>query len=135
GDGRSWRAAAGGLGREGAVVVGLHGSRGPATMMPYLREIRERVSCHVAAMPVPYRTTTEHPTFFTFADGASGDAPGARPFPTALEPFLTNRYEVARFAREAYALGIHYIAICCGNAPSYTRAVAQALGRHPEPSR
>jgi betaine-homocysteine S-methyltransferase len=134
-DGPSAADAARVLEQDGADVVGLNCFRGPATMMPYLREIRERVSCHVAAMPVPYRTTTEHPTFFTFADGASEDAPGARPFPTALEPFLTNRYEVARFAREAYALGIHYIGICCGNAPSYTRAVAEALGRHPEASR
>ena len=37
----------------GADVVGLNCSRGPATMMPLLREIRSAVSCHVAALPVP----------------------------------------------------------------------------------
>ena len=32
----------------GAEVVGVNCSRGPATMMPLLREIRSAVSCHVA---------------------------------------------------------------------------------------
>jgi methionine synthase I (cobalamin-dependent) len=41
----------------GAEVVGLNCHRGPATMMPLIREIRKAVKCHVAALPVPYRTT------------------------------------------------------------------------------
>src|SRR5262249_58744047 len=46
----------------GAAVVGLNCARGPATMMPLLREIRAAVRCHVAALPVPYRTTSPEPT-------------------------------------------------------------------------
>ncbi len=41
----------------GADVVGLNCIRGPRTMLPLLRRIRESVSGHVAALPVPYRTT------------------------------------------------------------------------------
>ena len=40
--------------------------RGPATMMPYLKEIRKTIKCHVAALPVNYRTTKEHPTFLIY---------------------------------------------------------------------
>lgn len=66
-------------------------------------------------------------------DGAA--VPRGRPFPAVLEPLLCNRYEVARFARGAYAPGVRYLGVCCGNAPYYTRAVAEAIGRTPSASR
>ncbi|MBV9281204.1 MAG: homocysteine S-methyltransferase family protein, partial [Chloroflexi bacterium] len=47
----------------GAEVVGLNCGRGPRTMLPLLRDIRRAVSTYVAALPVPYRTTEEEPTF------------------------------------------------------------------------
>src|ERR671923_2095208 len=47
----------------GADVVGLNCSRGPRTVMPILERIREAVDCHVAAQPVPYRTTPDQPNF------------------------------------------------------------------------
>jgi betaine-homocysteine S-methyltransferase len=49
----------------GADVVGLNCQRGPRTLMPIVRRVREAVSCHVAALPVPYRTTEAEPTFQT----------------------------------------------------------------------
>ena len=51
----------------GSDVVGLNCFRGPATMLPYIKEIRKELKCHVAALPVPYRTTEKHPTFFNLA--------------------------------------------------------------------
>lgn len=133
-DGPSVTEAAKILEQEGADVVGMNCSRGPHTMLPFLRDIREGVSCHVAALPVPYRTSESHPTFFTFTD-ADDLVPVGRPFPTALEPFQCNRYEMANFAQQMQELDIRYIGICCGNAPSHTRAMAEALGRHPEASK
>ena len=44
-------------------MVGLNCARGPATMLPLLREIRAAVTCHVAALPVPYRTSQAEPVF------------------------------------------------------------------------
>ena len=49
---------------EGADVVGMNCYRGPSTALSAVSAIRKRVSGHVAALPVPYRTTDEHPTFF-----------------------------------------------------------------------
>ena len=125
------------LEQAGADVVGMNCFRGPVTMMPYLREIRAAVKCHMAALPVPYRTTPEHPTFFNLPDehGCTCPSPHGRTFPTALDPLLMNRYELGQWAREAYALGINYLGVCCGNNPMLNREVAEAVGKTTEASR
>jgi len=116
----------------GADVVGMNCHRGPRTMMPHLKAIRAAVNCHVAALPVPYRTTPAQPSFMTLTDPVCGDA---RAFPVGLDPFLCARSEIADFGREAYALGIRYLGVCCGAGPHYIRALAEGLGRHPPASR
>ena len=120
------------LEQDGATVVGINCARGPQTMMPAVKRIRQAVSCHVAALPVPYRTTADHPTMQSLRDPR---LPEDRPFPTALDPFTCNRYEMAEFAREAYSADIRYLGVCCGGAPHHVRAIAEALGRAPEASR
>ena len=47
----------------GADVVGLNCARGPNTILPLLGPICEAVTCPVAALPVPYRTKDNEPTF------------------------------------------------------------------------
>jgi betaine-homocysteine S-methyltransferase len=93
------------------------------------------VSCHVAALPVPYRTTDQAPTFFAFEDPACDCLPEGRAFPAALDPFACNRYEMGAFAAKAFELGVRYLGVCCGAGPHHIRAVAEALGRHPPASR
>jgi len=119
----------------GADVVGLNCSRGPRTMLPLLEEVRDAVSVPVAALPVPYRTTDEQPSFQSLEDPLGIDLPADRAFPTALDPFTCNRYEIASFAREAHALGVNYLGVCCGAAPHHIRSMAEALGRTPSASR
>jgi betaine-homocysteine S-methyltransferase len=116
----------------GADVVGLNCGRGPATMLPALRAIRDAVSGHVAALPVPYRTHEREPTFQSLRDPES---PDEIPFPTALDPFMCTRYEIAEFARRAHGLGIDYLGLCCGAGPHHIRSLAEALGRTPPASR
>jgi betaine-homocysteine S-methyltransferase len=119
----------------GADVVGVNCIRGPMTMLSLLGPIREAVSVHVAALPVPYRTHDEQPTFQALRDPGAHDIPDGRPFPTALDPLACNRYEIAEFGRAAFELGVRYLGVCCGNAPHYTRSLAEALGRTPPASR
>ncbi|MQA08958.1 MAG: homocysteine S-methyltransferase family protein [Pseudonocardiaceae bacterium] len=119
----------------GAAVVGLNCLRGPTTMLPLLADIREAVDCHVAALPVVYRTTPEHPSFVSLEASRPDLVPQGRPFPTALDPFTCDRYEVAEFARQAHDLGVDYIGLCCGAAPHHVRSLAEAIGRRPEASR
>jgi betaine-homocysteine S-methyltransferase len=112
------------LEEQGADVVGLNCSRGPDTILPLLESVRGAVECHVAAQPVPYRTTPEQPTFQSLRD-----ADGARAFPIALDPFLCTRFEMADFAAAARDLGVSYIGVCCGGAPHHVRSMAERLGR------
>jgi betaine-homocysteine S-methyltransferase len=119
----------------GAAVVGLNCARGPQTMFPLLEKIRNKVEGHVAALPVPYRTTEEQPTFQSLRDPDCDVIPDGRPFPTALDPFVCNRYELGDFARRAHELGVRYLGVCCGAGPHHIRGVAEALGRTPPAGR
>ena len=114
----------------GADVVGMNCFRGPDTMLPYLKEIRKAVKCHVGALPIPYRTTDASPTFFNLPDnnGCSCSAPHERTFPTALDPMFCNRYEIGKFAKEVYNNKINYIGVCCGANPMLIRETAEAVG-------
>ncbi len=119
----------------GATVVGLNCIRGPRTLLPLIERIRAACEGHVAALPVPYRTTDAEPSFQALTDPDCDCIPGGRPFPTALDPFTCNRYELGEFARAAAALGVTYLGVCCGAAPHHIRSVAEALGRTPPASR
>jgi betaine-homocysteine S-methyltransferase len=115
---------------RGAAIVGLNCSRGPATMLPLLEQIRGAVDVPVAAQPVPYRTTPQTPAFEALAG-----PDGRHLFPIELEPFQCTRFEMAAFARSARELGVDYIGICCGGGPHHVRAMAEALGRDTPASR
>ena len=119
----------------GADVVGLNCARGPQTMLPLLRRIRESTRGYLAALPVPYRTHDDQPTFQSLRDPEYDAFPNDRPFPTALDPFTCNRYEIADFTRDAYDIGVRYFGVCCGAAPIHIRSMAEALGRTPPASR
>jgi betaine-homocysteine S-methyltransferase len=119
----------------GADAVGLNCIRGPKTMLPLLADIRAAVSVPVAALPVPYRTTEAEPTFQVLTDAACDCIPGGRAFPTALDSFTCNRYEIAEFARDAWSLGVRYLGVCCGAGPHHVRSLAEALGRQPSAAR
>ena len=128
-DGYDYVDAARAVADAGAAVVGFNCSRGPATMLPLLQRVRAAVDIPIAAQPVPYRTDAATPAF------ESLERDGQRAFPIALEPFALTRFEMADFARRAADLGVGYIGICCGGAPHYVRAMAEALGRDTPTSR
>ena len=118
--------------QAGAAVVGLNCIRGPRTMLPLLEGVRAAVSCEVAALPVPYRTTEAEPTMQALRDPGRN---GEQAFPTALDPYTCTRQELAEFAASALALGVRYLGVCCGAGPHHIRAVAEAVGKAPPASR
>ena len=115
----------------GADVVGLNCSRGPKMTMQLLPKIREKVSCHVAALPVPYRTTEEEPGFLNMTDHGCECIPGGNAFPVALDNLYCNRFEMGEFAKDCTDKNINFIGICCGAEPHHVREMAVALGRKP----
>jgi betaine-homocysteine S-methyltransferase len=116
----------------GADVVGLNCHRGPHTIMPAIKEIRAAVKCHVAALPVPYRTTPAQPSFMSLTDPCCDNA---RAFPVGLDPFVCTRAEIYEFGKTAFAINVRYLGICCGAGPHHIRALAESLGRHPQASK
>ena len=123
------------LADAGADVVGLNCIRGPETMLPLLKEMRGAIRTQIAALPVPYRTTREQPSFQSLRDPHWHNDWGSRPFPTALDPFVCNRFEIAEFGRAALALDIRYVGVCCGAGPHHIRALAEAVGKRPPAAR
>lgn len=124
------------LAEAGADVVGLNCARGPETTLELLEDIIKIVDVPVAALPVPYRTTQECPSFQSLQD-PDGKLPEhvERPFPTALDPFTCNRYEIADFTERVKDMGVRYFGLCCGAGPHHIRSMVETLGREPEASR
>jgi len=48
-------------------------------------------------------------------------------FPFALEPRVLTRWEIQRYARMAYEMGIRFIGGCCGFEPYHVRAMVEEL--------
>jgi betaine-homocysteine S-methyltransferase len=108
--------------------------------MPYVRIIRGAVATHVAALPVPYRTTSEEPTFQSLTEKDVNCAyciPDGRSFPVALDPFQVTRYEIAEFGREAAAATICYSASAAARDRTIFERLPKlwAAGRRPVASR
>ncbi len=123
-DGYDWIEACKILEAAGADIVGFNCARGPRTMLPLLKKLRKSVSCYIAALPVPYRTTDDLPSF-EFLKNDDGESA----YTLGLDNFLCSRVEMADFALVAKDLGVNYIGICCGAGPHHVRAMAEALGR------
>ncbi|XP_069101733.1 betaine--homocysteine S-methyltransferase 1-like [Argopecten irradians] len=119
------------LEEAGADVVGLNCTRGPGTMIPLLREVRQQCKVPIAALPVLYRTTPAQPTMQSLVVAETGKYA----FPVDLPAFACSRTEVREFARECKKIGIQYIGLCCGNNPHYMREVAEECGRKPPASK
>jgi len=108
---------------SGADIVGLNCFRDPGRMLPLAQRVRKNVSCYVATQPVAFKCTDAKPYF------QIQESEGQIAFPTALDPFILTRQEMASYALQAEALGINYIGSCCGTAPHHIRAMSEALGR------
>ncbi|CAC5420611.1 BHMT [Mytilus coruscus] len=115
------------LEENGAAVVGLNCARGPATMLPLLREIRKTCKGPIAALPVPFRCTDEYRTFQSLKDPKSGK----HLYMNDLESVRCSSADIRLFAHEAKQLGVQYIGLCCGNFASYFRELAEVYGRTP----
>lgn len=48
-------------------------------------------------------------------------------FPFALESRIATRFEIQRFTRLAYDMGVRYIGGCCGFQPYHIRAITEEL--------
>jgi len=121
------------MARAGAVAVGANCLFDPFINLSVLAMMKESLveaglDVHLMAQPLGFRTP----------DGGRYGYCDVPEFPYALEPRTVTRWEVRKWAREAYSLGVRYIGGCCGFEPYHIRAIAEELsperGRLPEGS-
>ena len=119
---------------SGALVVGTNCFRGPEMTLEVVEEIIKEVPPEkVCALPVAYRTTKTEPVFFDLTDKCCPDNNPV--YPHGLDSFYVSQVEIVNFTKRCVELGLQYIGICCGNTGSYTRAMAETLGRKPPASK
>ncbi|XP_066278064.1 betaine--homocysteine S-methyltransferase 1-like [Branchiostoma lanceolatum] len=118
------------LEEAGAAVVGLNCGRGPATMLPLMEKVVNKVKVPFAALPVVYRTNEQQPTMHSLISHK-----GSKAFIVDMDEFLCGRSMVANFGQRCKELGVQYVGLCCGNAPHFTRTLAETMGRTPPASK
>ncbi|XP_030049094.1 betaine--homocysteine S-methyltransferase 1 [Microcaecilia unicolor] len=108
--------------KAGAAIVGVNCHFDPMTALKTVKLMKEglvaaKVKAHLMIQPIAYHTPDCGKQGFI-------DLPE---FPFALEPRIITRWDVQKYAREAYKLGIRYIGGCCGFEPYHIRAIAEEL--------
>ncbi|KAG7264232.1 hypothetical protein CRUP_022237 [Coryphaenoides rupestris] len=106
------------------VQAGVNCHFDPVTAVKTVKMMKEAVEkaglkAHFMVQPLAYHTPDcNHQGFIDLAE-----------FPFALEPRVLTRWDMHRYAREAYDAGIRYIGGCCGFQPYHTRALAEELAQ------
>lgn len=108
--------------KAGADIVGINCHFDPFVTIEAVKLIKKGVEAaglkaHYMAQPLAYHTPDASKQGFI-------DLPE---FPFALEPRICTRWDMHRYAREAYEAGIRYIGGCCGFEPYHIRAIAEEL--------
>lgn len=114
----------------GADVVGLNCAIGPFEMLRKLQDIRKALPhANLAALPVPYNLKNKNFFQVPYQSCVCESLSKKNAFPIELETMVHSRGELAEFARQAKALKIHFLGICCGATPAQIRSITEASGK------
>lgn len=112
------------LAATGADIIGINCLFDPVLSlktMEYFKQAVDQMEAkkvpHLMVQPIGYHTQDV---------GLTGWL-NTEEFPFAVEPRHITRWEAARYARDAYNLGIRYIGGCCGFESYHVRAMAEEL--------
>ncbi|XP_061553620.1 betaine--homocysteine S-methyltransferase 1 [Phycodurus eques] len=108
--------------KAGADIVGVNCHFDPTACVRTVAMMKAGVEkaglkAHYMSQPLAYHTPDCNRQGFI-------DLPE---FPFSLEPRILTRWDMQKYAREAYAAGIRYIGGCCGFEPYHVRALAEEL--------
>ncbi|KAJ8263091.1 hypothetical protein COCON_G00155480 [Conger conger] len=110
------------LAKAGASMVGVNCHLDPTCGLKTVRKMKDGleaagVKVHLMLQPLGFNTPEcNHGGYLTLPE-----------FPLALESRAMTRWDMHKYAREAYDLGIRYIGGCCGFEPYHIRALAEEL--------
>lgn len=110
--------------KAGADIVGINCHFDPSTCLAAVKLMMEGVEA--AGLKTHYMI---QPLGFHTPDASKQGFIDLPEFPFALEPRILTRWEMHRFARESYDMGIRYIGGCCGFEPYHIRAVSEELSK------
>jgi betaine-homocysteine S-methyltransferase len=110
------------MAKAGAPIIGINCLFDPFICLETVRMMKEALDAEgltpfLMAQPLGFRTP----------DAGRYGWITLPEFPFAMEPRMITRWEAARFAREAYELGVRVIGGCCGFEPYHIRAMAEEL--------
>ncbi|XP_003978166.1 betaine--homocysteine S-methyltransferase 1 [Takifugu rubripes] len=108
--------------KAGAQIVGINCHFDPETCVKTVKMMKEGVEkaglkAHYMSQPLAYHTPDCNCQGFI-------DLPE---FPFSLEPRILTRWDMQKYAREAYNAGIRYIGGCCGFEAYHIRALSEEL--------
>ncbi|XP_031426006.1 betaine--homocysteine S-methyltransferase 1-like isoform X2 [Clupea harengus] len=108
--------------KAGAKIVGVNCHVDPTQCLNTVKQMKEGLDtaglrAHLMIQPLGFHCP----------DCTSAGYIGLPEFPFALESRVVNRWDVHKYAREAYTAGIRYIGGCCGFEPYHIRALAEEL--------
>jgi len=120
--------------KAGAKIVGANCLFDPFITLETMKVMKAglkdaSLTAHLMCQPLGYRTP----------DGGSYGWIELPEYPYAVEPRTVTRFEAAKYARQAYDLGVRFIGGCCGIESVHIRAIAEELAEEhkylPEASR
>ncbi|KAG0717645.1 Betaine--homocysteine S-methyltransferase 1 [Chionoecetes opilio] len=110
------------MAKAGAQVVGVNCMFDPDTTVRTIQAMKTALD---AAGLSPYLMT--QPNGFHCPGVGKEGYLSCPEFPYAMEPRLVTRFDVHRYARAAYDIGVRYIGGCCGFEPHHVRAIAEEM--------
>ncbi|MCL4168685.1 UNVERIFIED_CONTAM: hypothetical protein GTU68_048608, partial [Idotea baltica] len=110
--------------QAGADIVGINCHFDPFVTLKAMKLMKDaldakNLKAHLMCQPLAYMTPDAGKQGFI-------DLPE---FPFCLESRICTRFDMARYAREAYDMGIRVIGGCCGFEPYHIRAIAEELAK------
>ncbi|XP_057645893.1 S-methylmethionine--homocysteine S-methyltransferase BHMT2 isoform X2 [Chionomys nivalis] len=110
------------LARAGANIIGVNCRFGPRTSLQTIKLMKEGLrdsglQAHLMVQSLGFHTP----------DCGKGGFVDLPEYPFSMEPRVATRWDIQKYAREAYDLGVRYIGGCCGFEPYHIRAIAEEL--------
>uniref|UniRef100_A0A667FG35 Betaine--homocysteine S-methyltransferase 2 n=1 Tax=Lynx canadensis TaxID=61383 RepID=A0A667FG35_LYNCA len=108
--------------KAGAAIVGVNCRFGPSTSLKTMKLMKAGLQAagskaHLMVQSLGFHTP----------DCGKGGFVDLPEYPFGLEPRAATRWDIQKYAREAYKLGVRYIGGCCGFEPYHIRAIAEEL--------
>ena len=108
--------------KAGASIVGINCHFDPTISLECIRRMKTGLE---AAGLSPFLFV--QPLGYCTPDAGKQGFIDLPEFPFALEPRICTRFDIHKFAREAFELGVRYIGGCCGFQPYHIRSVHTSL--------